>query len=1503
MKMIEGLGRWLLPMVLSAVACLAWGEESAKELNPVVPFLAVTGKPTEQDLVRKVAALQADGYDQFLIYARSGLQYRYMGEEWLKTVETLCREAEARGMKAWLYDEYNWPSGTCKGCVPNEKPEYRYREWAVYRNPDGTYRWQLAYAPAGWVDVCDYGAVKRFIELTHEVYEKRLAKYFASKTIPGIFTDEPGHPTSISFEGRPKAHFSAWNGLEDEYRAATGRDFRADAEAYWNGKSGPEVWETYSELKGRRFRASYFDQIRAWCDKMGIVSTGHMIAENELGGSCAYNGNPLHALKGESMPGMDEISSRCDWRLNTEWITLGVMQHAATRNGRGGLVELYALGPNDMTPARLRQMIWLEAMFGVDHYLVSMQVMDHRGLVEKHGYLSPIQEGQPWHGQLRGFFAEAKKAARYARRTDHLVAAAVRYPQKAAARFMYAGGKRPKLWDLLREMSGRQMAFDLVEESEKTDRKFVFETKSDGTFREERTGRTFATAAEAVTWLAAETPARVRYLERDGSPAVGLIVREYPDGSSAALDILNTGDRQLTAVIDGARYPCLLPSRGVLALGAGEKPAAPFVGARAAWAPQAAAYRLDRANVRRLPFNTNRVVHVVTGAGVKRIRLVLRTCAMKYAVTGSGRPVDEFEAPPEGEKVFRHDAVPYSFAWDGRPIATTRPCTALPVEYRGLYAETDEIEVTPGAHELRLVTGESDQNFFLPAAFAAGEFAVRDGALVKLPEKLMTGLSLVEQGLGDYCGEVTYVFSGVKPPEANALVELGTGGLFARVAWNDRDLGVVGWGPFRWRIGNADTKPGQLAVTLYTPVVSICGDVDRADAQWDIRFWVHPHDRESVGGVMSAAWLTGGEARPRFVECETFRDHGGWVVDPHSMKAMGSSYLMAHGYGRPVADATTVVNFCGAAKYHVWVRTRDWSDEWRKGKGTAPGRFQIVLRAADQEWRSIELGREGRDWHWQKAGDVELPAGDTTVALHDLTGFNGRCDAIYFTADPNDVPPNGREELARYRPAKRHFRVEDAPVKYDLVVVGGGMAGMCTAMSAARQGVKTLLLQDRGVLGGCNSSEVRVSLGGVCHVGDYPNLGRLVDEFAPAFGGNKTYPAEWYEDVRKENLFRRLPESACDLKFHEHVYAVEMEGTRIKAVLSRNTRTGHETRWTGALFCDATGDAVVARLAGCETMYGRDAKSVWNEPSAPEKPIRQVMGHSVQWYTRPGAESEPFPDIDWGLAMSDENCYYVRGGDWEQEAGQYRDMADDTEAIRDWGLYTIYSNWSWLKNHSARRAEFVRDRMAWVSPIGGKRESYRVVGDHVLTQVDVESHASYPDLTAPMTWNIDLHFPDPENEAKFPEPFRSCAYHRHYGGPYAVPYRCLYARDCANLFLAGRHISCSHIAFAAVRVMRTLGMLGEVAGMAAAICRKHGCLPRDVYTAHLDELKERMRRGVPGPGVYHSGGCAGDNEFYHFKDTGHFPIWPDPRPLTPRVKSAIEKLGLDHRHPHPEIGQ
>ena len=267
-----------------------------------------------------------------------------------------------------------------------------------------------------------------------------------------------------------------------------------------------------------------------------------------------------------------------------------------------------------------------------------------------------------------------------------------------------------------------------------------------------------------------------------------------------------------------------------------------------------------------------------------------------------------------------------------------------------------------------------------------------------------------------------------------------------------------------------------------------------------------------LAAVVAAALPSYAEANAAtlYVECESFAELGGWVVDPHSMKALGSSYVMAHGVGKPVADATTKVDVPSAGRYAVWAKTRDWSHEWREGRGSAPGRFRVVVNGAALD---AELGTEGRDWHWQKAGEVDLQKGAAKIALRDITGFNGRCDALVFTDDLAAKPPFARPEA----------KVSDNPKAYDLVIVGGGMAGICMAQTAARYGVKTLLLQDRDVLGGCNSSEVRVGLGGYWHIAPYPNLGNVVDELAPAYNNNRPLPPEFYEDARKANFFPTPP--------------------------------------------------------------------------------------------------------------------------------------------------------------------------------------------------------------------------------------------------------------------------------------------------------------------------------------------------------------------------------------------
>ena len=607
-----------------------------------------------------------------------------------------------------------------------------------------------------------------------------------------------------------------------------------------------------------------------------------------------------------------------------------------------------------------------------------------------------------------------------------------------------------------------------------------------------------------------------------------------------------------------------------------------------------------------------------------------------------------------------------------------------------------------------------------------------------------------------------------------------------------------------------------------------------------------------------------------WLEAESFNTLGGWVIDQQSMAQMGSPYIMAHGMGVPVKDASTSFKVPYSGKWTVWVRTRDWTTVWKRGD--SGGLFKICING---KTLNETLGTNGISWNWQKAGIISLKKGDATISLHDLTGFNGRCDAIFMTTDRNLIPVNESNKLAEFRKKESQIECKDDTVVYDLAIAGGGITGVCTAVSAIAHGLKVILIQDRPLLGGVNSSEIRVSLGGSIHVAPYPNLGNVVEKIAPVFGSGGTYSSEYYEDKRKELVFRYFSSDRYKLVLNERVISVEkdkIDSQKISAYIGRNVITGKETRYKARLFVDCTGDAVIARYMGAEVMYGTESKSVFNEVLAPEKGSNQVMGHSVIWYSGKDKKPKKFPDINWGLEFDEGKVYYIRQGDWDWETGQFRNMVNEIEYIRDYGLMAIFANWSYLKNHSKRKEEWACDTLSWISSIGGKRESYRVVGDHILTYNDIIDRVLYPDSTATITWDTDIHYPDPENANKFDEPFRSAAYHKGNVHPYTVPYRCLYSKDVKNLFVVGRHISVSHVALASVRVMRTLGMLGEVVGMAAKVCMDENAYPRDVYVKYLDKLKEMMVKGVPIPKNYHDYGVD-NSEKYHFKDLGQIRVF------------------------------
>ncbi len=655
--------------------------------------------------------------------------------------------------------------------------------------------------------------------------------------------------------------------------------------------------------------------------------------------------------------------------------------------------------------------------------------------------------------------------------------------------------------------------------------------------------------------------------------------------------------------------------------------------------------------------------------------------------------------------------------------------------------------------------------------------------------------------------------------------------------------------------------------------------------------------------LLAAAWLAKPLAAANiWIEAESFEQKGGWQVDQQMIEGMGSPYLIAHGLGTPVKDALTNVRIDTAATYNVYVRTYNWTAPWHATTG--PGGFKVAING---KRLPVTVGQTGDRWQWQKAGTVNLKRGMATLALCDLTGFDGRCDAICLSTSPV-APPEGHEDLRRYRDKmlKTSQRMRSAGV-FDLVVVGGGVAGMSAAVAAARLGLKVALVQDRPVLGGNNSSEVRVHLGGRINTGKYPRLGDLQKEFGPTLEGN-AMPAENYADDRKLKFVKAEPN--VSLFLNHHVCGVQMQGQHIPmtkllpalqpsdippksgqnasptsdfapnvtetsakcegemqplatneankpegsrlinrdntiaAVIAKNVLTGEEVCFEAPLFADCTGDATLGVLAGAMYTIGRESKSAFGEDLAPQQADDMTMGVSMQWYAKKKDKATTFPLFEYGISFNEQTAEKRLKGEWTWETGLNSRIVDSLERVRDYGMLVVYSNWSFLKNRSKDRRRYERQQLDWLAYVAGKRESRRLLGDYVLSEQDIVKNMPHEDATFTTTWSIDLHYPDTINARNFATgPFKAISRQRVIY-PYAVPYRCLYSRNVSNLFMAGRNISVTHVALGSVRVMRTTGMMGEVVGMAASVCHANRAYPRQVYTHFLPQLQALMERGV-----------------------------------------------------------
>lgn len=584
------------------------------------------------------------------------------------------------------------------------------------------------------------------------------------------------------------------------------------------------------------------------------------------------------------------------------------------------------------------------------------------------------------------------------------------------------------------------------------------------------------------------------------------------------------------------------------------------------------------------------------------------------------------------------------------------------------------------------------------------------------------------------------------------------------------------------------------------------------------------------------------------VEAEAFDDFGGWVLDSQFDLEMGSPYLLAHGNGRPVADATTIISTADKGDYNIWVRTKDWVP------GHHPGKFTLAINGTPLK---AEFGADNKDWHWQSGGRVHLAGGKATLTLHDLTGFCGRCDAIFFSRD-NTAPPERVNEATRaWRRKFRGIPDEPTPVgPFDVVVVGGGMPGACAALTAARLGDRVALIQDRPVLGGNGSVEIGLRPRGV--------NGPLVEEI------KERHPNG---DLVAKSLLDAEPNATL---FLEHVvYDAVTSGSTIVSVDAREARSGRQIRVSAPVFIDCSGRAVFGQYAGAETLFGLESKAEYGEGYAPEQRVDMHHGNTVFFRTRMADSPVSFPSVPWATEVakdfaelsgqlvtpSNENGDGPRvfpkdyGSDpkvaqimerpnthyWEY--GQWLDPYTNGEHIRDYLLRAIYGSFSNVKTMEPEKyANLEFDHMAFVAAQG---EFKRYKGDYVLSENDVRAHKAFPDAVVPNGGAFCLHYPGDRYSFRL----ANWTYDLRDEEDYVIPFRCLYSCNVSNLMMAGKHLSVTHVAGSSTKFMGNGGQHAIATAAAAHLCKKYNTNPRAVGQNHMAEL-QTIAGGVTGVDYY-----------------------------------------------------
>lgn len=418
--------------------------------------------------------------------------------------------------------------------------------------------------------------------------------------------------------------------------------------------------------------------------------------------------------------------------------------------------------------------------------------------------------------------------------------------------------------------------------------------------------------------------------------------------------------------------------------------------------------------------------------------------------------------------------------------------------------------------------------------------------------------------------------------------------------------------------------------------------------------------------------------------------------------------------------------------------------------------------------------------------------------------------------------------------------------RYQVVVVGGGMAGVCAAIASARTGAKTVLIQNRPVLGGNTSSEIKVGvLGADCHIRkkNARETGILEEVQLESKSKNPARSFHYFDLILWE---KAQYQKNLTLYLNTHVISIKKNGSTLTAVRAVQLTSETEMEIVGDIFIDCTGDGTVAALAGAEYMSGWESVSEFKEPHAADTHTNNTAGSSIQFVAVDMGKPVPFVKPDWAYTYTEEDLKDRphsnenpgrpwHGYWWFELGGEQYDTIDDAEEIRNELLRCMFGIWDHIKNGGDHGAETYA--LDWIGLLPGKRESRRIVGDYILTENDLVEARPFEDAVAYGGWPVDSHTPDSIRRTDKPP----ILIYNHLKEIYPIPYRCLYSCNIENLMMAGRLISCTHLAHSSSRVMGTASLTGQAAGTAAAIAVAHGVQPRAVgFGGLLRDLQQRL---------------------------------------------------------------